>query len=194
MGENCWGEPCCDSELPHKLSNQWRCVWCGHVFRSRDYASFTSVAKADAPKLIRCHTAIDADKLSMYLYCAKSCHVQSMPPSIQEKQLQDFLTFCAVRNAITELRPVMSSPRAFKRLIEEYERDGDQDKAVWVRVLRHMYNHTKTPIYSILAMQDPCVQNFHQLIQTAITLSCPRLFFVVLLLFAKSQIGKCSFS
>ena len=95
------------------------------------------------------------------------------------------MTFCVVRDAITELRPVMSSRRAFKRLIQEYERHDDGEKALWVRVLQHMYNNSKTPIYSILAMRDPCVRHFHQLIQTAITLSCPRLFFVVLLLFAK---------
>ena len=106
-------------------------------------------------------------------------------PSIQEEQLRDFLTFCAVRNAMTGLRQAMSSPLAFEQLIGEYERDGDRDKAVWARALRHMYEHTKTPIYSILATQDPCVQHFHWLIQAAITLSCPRLFFVVLLLFAK---------
>ena len=48
-----------------------------------------------------------------------------------------------------------------------------------------MYQHTKTPIYSILAVKDPCVQHYHQLIQAAITLSHPRLFFVVLMLFSK---------
>lgn len=153
MNENRWGEPCCDSELSHKWTNQQRCVWCGHAFRG---VAMVYMTKADAPKLIRCHTAINVDKLSMYFYCGKPCYVQSMPPPIQEKQLRDFLTFCAVRDAITGLRAVMSSPRAFKRLIEEYQRDGDRDKAMWVRVLRYMYNNTKTPIYSVLAMQDPC--------------------------------------
>ena len=118
---------------------------------------------------------------STCLYCARTCYAQSMPPSIQENQMADFLTFCVVRDAITELRPVMSSRRAFKRLIQEYERHDDGEKALWVRVLQHMYNNSKTPIYSILAMRDPCVRHFHQLIQTAITLSCPRLFFVALL-------------
>ena len=140
MDENRWGEPCHDSELPHKASCQWRCAWCGHVFgRSHLCASFTSVAKANAPKLARCHTAVDVGRLSGYLYCSKSCSVQSMPPSIQEEQLQDFLTFCAVRNAISELRPVMSTPMAFEVLIEKYTGDGDKDKASWAQVLRHMY-------------------------------------------------------
>ena len=179
MDDVCWGERCRDSKLPPKASDQWRCVWCGGVFRSRTgrtHAAFKSVAKANVPRFTRCHAAVDVARLSTHLYCSESCYVQSMPPSIQEEQLQDFLTFCAVRNAISDLRPVMSTQMSFEVLIEKYGRDGYQAKAEWAKVLRHMYQHTKTPIYSILAMKDPCVRHFHQLIQAAITLSHPRFY------------------
>lgn len=97
---------------------------------------------------------VDVARLSTHVYCSESCYVQSMPPSIQEEQLQDFLTFCAMRNAISDLRPVMSTQMSFEVLIEKNERDGDQAKAEWAQVLRHMSQHTKTPIYDILAMKD----------------------------------------
>ena len=152
---------------------------------SRVDASLESVAKAKASEAVRCHTAVDVDRLSTYMYGSQFCHAQFTPPPIREEQFQDFLTFCAVRNAISGLRPVMSSLRVFEVLIQKYERNGVEDKVVWVKILRHMYLQTKTPIYSIMAAKDPCVQYFHELIQAAITLGHPRLFFVVLLLFSK---------
>ena len=183
-------EPCCDSALPHEASDHWRCVWCGDVFRSCAHAAFKSVAKANVPEFTRCHAAVDVDTLSSYSYCSESCYAQSMPPRVREEQLQDFLTFCTVRDAISILRAVMSTQMAFEVLIAKYEKDGDEHKEEWAHVLRHMYRNTKTPIYSILAPKDPCVRHFHQLIQAAISLGRPRLFFVVLQLFSKCTNNK----
>ena len=59
--------------------------------------------------------------------------------------------------------------------------------------LQYMYNNTRTRIYSIKAEHDPVVQIYHSLCQVAITLHHSRLFWTVVLLFAKCTNAKMMF-
>ena len=99
--------------------------------------------------------------------------------------LEDFSTFAIVRNAISELRVAMPTTTAFSLLIDAYSADKDTEKAEWVQALRHMYHFAKTPIYSVVAKKDNAVKLYHELCRAAMTLQHSRLFWTVVLIFAK---------
>jgi hypothetical protein len=84
----------------------------------------------------------------------------------------------------------MPTTTAFSLLIDKYSADKDTEKAEWVQALQHMYHETKTPIYSVLAKHDNAVKSYHELCQAAMTLQHSRLFWTVVLLFAKCTNAK----
>ena len=178
-----WGEPCSVSRLADKASDQWRCVWCGTP--QRRCVPVLTLAKTEAPKLMRFHTAISEHCLSSYRYCSDNCSFQSAPPLVKREAQQDFHLFCVVRNAISELRTSMLTSTTFALLRSKYDAGGEKAKSEWVMALQFMYNNTKTPIYAIKAERDPSVRLYHGLCQVAITLRHPRFFWTAVLLFAK---------
>ena len=104
--------------------------------------------------------------------------------------LQDFSTFAIVRNALSELRGAMQTTTAFSLLIDAYSADKDTEKAEWVQALQHMYHRAKTPIYSVVAKKDNAVKLYHELCRAAVTLQHSRLFWTVVLIFAKCTNAK----
>ena len=123
-----------------------------------------TLAKAEAPKMLRSHMTISVQNLSAYRYCSGNCRLQSFPPPVKREVQHDFHLLCVVRHAVSELRPSMDTSTAFALLRSKYDADGEPAKSEWVMA---------TPIYSIMAKLDSAVQGYHGLRQVAITLQNP---------------------
>ena len=64
---------------------------------------------------------VDVARLSTHLYCSETCYVQSMPPSIQEEQLQDFLDILC--RAQCDIRP--SASNVYTDVIRSVDRKNE---------------------------------------------------------------------